>query len=106
MEQHSAIIALSALAHDARLSIFRMLVVAGSEGLGAGMIAECMEIPKATLSFHLKELNRAGLIESTRDGRAITYAMRPDGIRSLLAFLTQDCCEGRPELCSFPSDCC
>ncbi|MCB1099774.1 MAG: helix-turn-helix domain-containing protein [Verrucomicrobiales bacterium] len=107
MEQQSAVAALAALAHDARLGIFRLLVVAGNEGLGAGMIAERMEIPKATLSFHLKELNHAGLIESTRDGRSITYSMRPEGIRSLLEFLTRDCCQGRPELCALPTtDCC
>lgn len=106
MEPKFAVTALSALAHDARLAIFRMLVVAGPKGLGAGSIAEKMGIPKATLSFHLKELSHAGLVDSTRDGRKITYSMRPDGIRDLLAFLTQDCCQGRQELCSLPSNCC
>ncbi|MGK0188783.1 MAG: ArsR family transcriptional regulator [Verrucomicrobiales bacterium] len=105
MEQKSAVIALSALAHDARLAIFRLLVVAGIDGIQAGVIAQELGIPKATLSFHLKELSHAGLIKSSRQGRTITYVMLPDGIRNLLTFLTQDCCQGRQELCLLPTDC-
>lgn len=106
MEQKSAVVALSALAHDARLTIFRLLVAAGPDGIQAGSIARTLDIPKATLSFHLKELQQAGLITSSRKGRSITYAMQPRGIRELLAFLTQDCCQGKENLCVLPSDSC
>ena len=100
MELQQAVLALSALAQESRLAVFRLLVVAGEVGMGAGAIADELGVPKATLSFHLKELAQAGLIGSTRDGRYITYRLRPEGMRSLLGFLSQDCCQGRPELCS------
>lgn len=100
MEQQKAVVALSALAQEARLKVFRMLVVAAPEGLSAGVIAARMGIPKATLSFHLKGLVHAQLVEANRSGRVITYRMRPQGIQELLAFLMDDCCNGRNELCS------
>ncbi len=67
--------------------------------MAAGEIAEELAIPPASLSFHLNHLRNAGLIESRRDGRSIIYTLCPDGISELLSFLTEDCCQGRPELC-------
>lgn len=98
MEMHEAAQSLGALAQPSRLEVFRLLV--GARGaLCAGEIAERVGLPKPTLSFHLKELSQAGLIESWRESRLIYYRVKPEGIRELLEFLTEDCCQGRPELC-------
>ncbi len=99
MELSDAVHVLAALAQPARLQIFRLLVQRGEAGLSAGEIANELDVPKPTLSFHLKELNNAGLIQSSRDGRSIHYFVLEEGIRGLLVFLTEDCCQGRPELC-------
>ncbi|MCI0332348.1 MAG: metalloregulator ArsR/SmtB family transcription factor [Planctomycetes bacterium] len=99
MEVKTAVTALTALAQESRLRIFRLLVQAGETGLAAGEIADELDIPAATLTFHLKELSHAGLIDSQREGRSIRYALRVDGIRDLLNYLLHDCCKGRPELC-------
>ena len=99
METKQAVLALTALAQESRLRLFRLLVPAGEEGLAAGDIAEQLGVPPATLTFHLKELSHAGLIESQREGRSIRYSLCVAGMRELLTFLTQDCCQGRPELC-------
>jgi len=103
MESHDAISALSALAHESRLQAFRLLVRAGPEGIPAGEIAAQLAVAPPTLSFHLAHLVRAGLIDSRRRGRSVLYALRVDGIRELVGFITQDCCQGRPELCA-PED--
>jgi ArsR family transcriptional regulator len=100
MEIKQAVVALTALAQESRLRVFRLLVPAGEVGLAAGEIAERLELPPATLTFHLKELSHAGLVESRREGRSIIYSLRCDGMRELLDFLAQDCCQGQPELCS------
>ena len=99
MEIKQAVIALTALAQESRLRIFRLLVPAGEAGLAAGEIAERLEIPSATLTFHLKELSHARLIESRREGRSILYSLRVDGMRELLTFLADECCQSHPELC-------
>jgi len=99
MNDRTAVQALAALGNDHRLRIFRMLVQAGPNGMRAGELAERLGIGATSLSFHLKELDRAGLLVSTRRGRNIIYAVHIDGMRDLLAFLTEDCCQGRPELC-------
>ena len=99
MEVKTAVTALTALAQESRLRIFRLLVQAGETGLAAGEIGEELDIPAATLTFHLKELSHAGLIDSQREGRSIRYALRVEGIRDLLNYLLHDCCKGRPELC-------
>ncbi|MEM7698966.1 MAG: metalloregulator ArsR/SmtB family transcription factor [Verrucomicrobiota bacterium] len=99
MELLSAVASLGALAQPARLETFRLLVKAGREGCCAGDLSRSLGIPKNTLSFHLKELNRAGLVVAKREGRSIRYSIRQEGIRDLLLFLTEDCCQGRPELC-------
>ena len=96
MEISSAVKALSALAQESRLSIFRTLVQAGEEGLAAGQIAKKMGIPNATLSFHLKELSNAGLISARQENRFIYYAAHFEAMNELLAFLTENCCGGNP----------
>jgi DNA-binding transcriptional ArsR family regulator len=90
---------LAALAHETRLEVFRLLVRQGPDGLLAGEIAQRLAVPPPTLSFHLKELERAGLIQGARRHRQIRYATDYAGTRALIDFLMRDCCQGRPELC-------
>jgi ArsR family transcriptional regulator, arsenate/arsenite/antimonite-responsive transcriptional repressor len=90
----AAVGALAALAHESRLSIFRLLVQAGPAGLAAGEIAATLGIPAPTLSFHLKDLAAAGLVSSSRDGRFVRYAADLQRMGSLLAYLTRNCCQG------------
>jgi DNA-binding transcriptional ArsR family regulator len=92
--------ALGALAHETRLSVFRMLVKAGPEGMIAGAIAEHCGVPPSTMSHHLATLERAGLVQSERESRLIHYRADFTGMRRLLAFLMEDCCQGIPEMCS------
>jgi len=99
MEIKQVVVALSALAQTSRLEIFRLLVRVGEQGLPAGRIAAQLGIPSATLSFHLKELTHAGLLGQRREGRSIIYALNVETMRALLAYLQEDCCQGRPELC-------
>jgi DNA-binding transcriptional ArsR family regulator len=95
----AAISRLSALAHDARLRAFRLLVKAGPEGMPSGEIAEALDVPPTAMSFHLAALERSGLVAKARRGRQILYALDFSNVRDLLTFLTDDCCDGRPELC-------
>ncbi len=96
METDKVLEALAALAHSIRLSVFRTLVQAGPEGLPAGRIAELMDMPASSLSFHLKELHRAGLIAGRQDGRSIIYSARYETMNDLLSYLTENCCGGNP----------
>jgi len=104
MELHNASNALSALSQTSRLELFRLLVISGDDGMPAGQISTELNIPKPTLSFHLKELSTAGLILAERHGRSITYKINIEGIRELMDFLTEDCCQGRPELCNLSNN--
>lgn len=99
MKIQQAVSALAALAQETRLRIFRLLVKQGGDGLPAGQIARRLKIPAATMSFHLKELTQAGLIEQRREGRSLIYSLDTAATRQLLEFLIQDCCQGHPELC-------
>jgi ArsR family transcriptional regulator, arsenate/arsenite/antimonite-responsive transcriptional repressor len=99
MESTAAVSALAALAHGTRLAIFRGLVAVGPEGMAAGEIAAAHGLAASTLSHHLAALEHAGLVTATRRGRHIYYAIEIDKVRSLLAFLIEDCCQGAPELC-------
>lgn len=90
---------LGALAQEHRIRIFRRLVKAGPSGLPSSEIAEAAAISPTSASFHLKELERAGLLVATRQGRFIRYAVHIDAMRQLLTYLTEDCCQGQPELC-------
>ncbi|MFP8879576.1 MAG: metalloregulator ArsR/SmtB family transcription factor [Myxococcota bacterium] len=94
MEKQIAIGALAALAHETRLDVFRVLVQAGPQGLPAGTIGAVLDVPSATLSFHLKELKGSGLIRCERQGRSRIY--RPDfsSVNQLIGFLTANCCRG------------
>ena len=95
-----AISALSALAQPTRLAIFRLLVKHEPIGVTAGVIAETIGAPHNTLSTHLAILVRAGLLRSSREGRTIIYRSDVEGMRSVIAFLVDDCCDGHPELCN------
>jgi DNA-binding transcriptional ArsR family regulator len=99
MEEKAAVAAFAARAQEHRLRVFRLLVREGPNGLPAGEIAERIGVPPSTLSHHLAYLERAGLLRSRRIERRIFYAVDLEGTRRLLAFLTEDCCQGRPELC-------
>ena len=86
---------LAALGHETRLAVFRLLVQAGAEGLSAGVIGERLTLPPATLSFHLAHLNRVGLVTSRQQGRFIFYAADYAAMDELIAFLTDNCCNGQ-----------
>jgi ArsR family transcriptional regulator, arsenate/arsenite/antimonite-responsive transcriptional repressor len=105
----SAIAALGALAQDTRLDIFRLLVERGPQGVPAGEIGERLKQPSPTLSFHLNQLRYAGLITSRRESRSIIYRANFNAMNALMAYLTEKCCGGRPELCGPqvfpPGDC-
>jgi DNA-binding transcriptional ArsR family regulator len=94
MESGSALLALGALAQETRLDIFRLLVEKGPEGLCAGDIGAKLRLAPATLSFHLKELTNAGLLEPRQEGRFIYYAPDFDRMNELVSYLTENCCGG------------
>ena len=95
MKSQIAVEVLAALAQDSRLAIFRLLLQHAPDGLSAGAIAEQLAMPNATLSFHLKELTRAGLLRARQDGRFIFYAPDIGRMNELIAFLTENCCGGQ-----------
>jgi DNA-binding transcriptional ArsR family regulator len=100
MEMETAIKRLSAIAHEARLEVFRLLVKAGPEGMAAGDIARKTDVAANTLSAQLLILSNAGLVRAKREGRSIIYAVNFEEMRDLLVFLTKDCCGGRAEMCA------
>ena len=97
MEVGAAVEALGALAQETRLAIYRRLVRQGPAGLAAGRIAEALDLPAPTLSFHLAQLAHVGLVRSRRTGRSIVYAADYEGMRRLLGFLMECCCEELPD---------
>ena len=99
MDKQACLDALAALAHGGRLDVFRLLVRAGPQGMAAGEIADALGARQNTMSANLAILARAGLITGTREGRSIRYRADIDGMRGLLAFLMEDCCGGRPDVC-------
>ncbi len=99
MSPQHALAALAALGQPTRLEIFRLLIRREPEGLAAGAIAEAVGAPHNTLSTHLAILARTGLVKGARDGRSIVYRADIEGMRDLISFLVDDCCDGRPELC-------
>ncbi len=94
MEILEAVHALSSLAHETRLGVFRLLVQAGAEGVQVGLMGEQLGVAAPTLSFHLKELTHAGLVLSRQEGRFIYYRANYDVMNALLAYLTDNCCQG------------
>ena len=100
MEVETATDALSALAQESRLKVFRLLVRAGANGMAAGDIARTLGIPHNTLSSHLAILARSKLVASRKQARSIIYAVDLEGTRALLSFLLEDCCGGKPEACA------
>jgi ArsR family transcriptional regulator, arsenate/arsenite/antimonite-responsive transcriptional repressor len=100
MKKSTAAAALGALAQETRLDIFRLLVQKGPEGLPAGEIGERLGQPSPTLSFHLNQLRFAGLVSSRRASRSIIYSANFKAMNDLLAYLTENCCGGRPEICA------
>jgi DNA-binding transcriptional ArsR family regulator len=99
MDLMNAVRALAALAQETRLSIYRMLVQAGPEGVPPGRLGEALEVPPATLSFHLKELSHAGLTAARHEGRYIYYSADYQQMAQLMSYLTENCCQGMPREC-------
>ena len=99
MKPAQVVKALSALAQPTRLAIYRLLVVCGSDGMAAGLVAEKLKVSPATLSFHFKTLSHAGLIQSRHESRFIYYAANFTVMNDMLAYLTENCCGGNPDAC-------
>ena len=99
MKSNDVITGLGALAQESRLALFRLLVKRGPEGYAPGQLSEKLGVPAPTLSFHLKELQRAGLIEARREGRFIYYSPNFAHMNQLLEFLTDNCCSLADEDC-------
>lgn len=100
MNENQALGAFAAISNQTRLRIVRMLVVAGADGRSAGAIAEALEgAPASRISFHLSQLEQAGLVESRREGRSIIYSAIFPALSDLVAFLMRDCCEGHCAVC-------
>nr|WP_210325001.1 metalloregulator ArsR/SmtB family transcription factor [Mesorhizobium silamurunense] len=93
-------VAFGALSQETRLRLLRSLVVAGPDGIAAGSLAEQVGVSPSNVSFHLKELERAGLVTARRDARSIVYSAEYDALSGLIRFLMEDCCSGRPEICA------
>ena len=99
MKRQDAVAILSALAQDNRLDVFRLLVEAGPQGMPAGHIAASLKLAPSALSFHLDRLRDANLVTVRRDGRSMIYAAEIAAMNALVSYLTDQCCQGRPELC-------
>lgn len=104
MDESQALVAFGALSQETRLRLLRLLVVAGHKGIAAGSLAEQLEVSPSNVSFHLKELERAGLVSARRDSRSIVYTAEFEQVAGLIRFLMEDCCGGRPEICN-PGQC-
>ena len=105
MDNATATIRLSALAQETRIAIFRALVQAGPEGMNPGVLGDKLGTAQATLSFHLKELRNAGLIQARQESRYIFYSADFAAMSELLAFLTENCCGDSADACRLPSSC-
>ncbi len=105
MNETDVVQALAALAQEVRLRVFRALVVAGQGGLTPGAVSEQLGVAPNTLSFHLKELSRAGLVSQERQGRHLVYRAAYPAMNALLAYLTENCCQGAACLAEPATDC-
>ncbi|MBX4949640.1 helix-turn-helix transcriptional regulator [Rhizobium binae] len=109
MDERQALMAFAALSQETRLAVVRTLVIAGPGGMAAGAIAEKMGVSPSNISFHLKELERSGLIAQRRESRSIVYSADYDALSGLVTFLMHDCCAGHPKVLGIPhgeGDCC
>jgi ArsR family transcriptional regulator, arsenate/arsenite/antimonite-responsive transcriptional repressor len=107
MDKHSAILIFESLASSARLDIFRLLVKHTPNGLVAGEIAAQLNIPATNLSFHLKGMTHAGLINLTQEGRYYRYRANTSQIQAIIGYLTEECCSGNPDRCfNTETSCC
>lgn len=109
MDERQALLSFAALSQETRLAVIRTLVVAGPEGMAAGAIAEKMGVSPSNISFHLKELERSGLIAQRRESRSIFYRADYDALSGLVTFLMLDCCAGHPRVVGISEgdgDCC
>ena len=100
MDERQALGAFGALSQETRLQIIRMLVVAGPDGMASGQIGERLAVSPSNASFHLKELERAGLVRMERESRSIIYRVEYEALSGLVRFLMEDCCAGHPEVCA------
>lgn len=100
MKSKQALAAFGALSQETRLEVFRQLVRLAPDAIPAGELAGDLDVPQSTLSSHLAILQRAGLVQSERDGRIIRYSADLDGARRLIEFMVKDCCRGHPERCN------
>jgi DNA-binding transcriptional ArsR family regulator len=105
MEENTVVRSLMALAQSVRLRVFRALVVAGPQGMTPGALTEALAVPATSLSFHLKELTNAGLVSQERQGRHLIYRASFDQMNDLLAYLTENCCQGQACLAEADASC-
>jgi DNA-binding transcriptional ArsR family regulator len=106
MDSNLVVRALGALAHESRLAIFRLLVVAGPDGMPAGEIAQQLGLSPSSLSFHIKDLSHAELVTPRQSGRFVIYTANFDAMTGLIGFLTENCCAGAPCAASDAPICC
>ena len=104
MQADTAVAALSALANEHRLAVFRLLVQAGQDGLAAGTIAAELQVPNSSLSFHLAHLAQAGLVAQERRGRSLIYSANYKAMNDLVGYLMENCCAGAAA-CGTDADC-
>lgn len=102
MNKHTATAIFESLSSGIRLDVYRLLVKAGADGMVAGRISTALDIPPANLSFHLKAMTQSGLIKVEQEGRFQRYRADVALMVKLVAYLTQECCGGQPELCAIP----
>lgn len=102
MNEAQAIEALTGMAHEHRMRVFKLLMKCRPSGLPAGEIGDRLGISRSSVSFHLNQMERAGLLRSWRVHRNVFYAVELEGMRNLIAYLTEDCCDGHPEVCDSP----
>lgn len=100
MDERQALLAFTGLSQQTRLRTLRHLVKAGPDGIAAGVLAETLGVSASNISFHLKELERVGLVSARRDSRSIVYTAEYGTLSDLICFLMEDCCSGRPEICA------
>src|SRR6185312_13738606 len=103
MKKSQALAGLAAIAQENRLDTFRLLVQAGPDGMPAGEVAAALGLPPNTLTFHFDRLREAGLVIVRREGRSMIYAARYDAMNALLAYITENCCQGAAAKCTTPS---